>query len=85
MTAPWTNPPTRAKTLSQRRSETKARRAQRWGQRVAAAEAEGARAVVEAQFDWARSSLSRLPGPAQERAWQALAETIQKVREEHAQ
>jgi hypothetical protein len=84
-TAPWSNPPQRSKPLRRRRAERLARRAEFWGDRLTRAAQEGPEAVAAVQWDRARTTLSRLPPDQQDKAWEALAAAIDRVRETHAQ
>lgn len=84
-TAPWNNPPERAKTLRQRRAEKLARRAERWGQRLQVARAEGQDMVAAVTFDRLRAALDGLPSAARDRAYEAATEALDRVREMHAE
>lgn len=83
--SPWQQPPERPKKLAQRRAERLARRAEFWGERLAAARELGPEAAASMTFDRARSELERLPTEQRERAFGALAEAIDRIREAHAQ
>lgn len=83
--APWNSPPERTKTLRQRRAEKLARRAERWGQRLEAARAEGADMVAAVTFDRLRAGLDSLPAGARDRAYEAATEALDRVREMHAE
>jgi hypothetical protein len=83
--SPWQQPPERQKKLAQRKAERLARRAQYWGERIEAARGLGPEAAASLTFDRARSELDRLPEAQRERAFGALAEAIDRIRETHAQ
>lgn len=83
--SPWQQPPERQKKLAQRKAERLARRAQYWGDRLAAAQELGPEAVASVTFDRARRELDRLPTEQRERALGALADAIDRIRETHAQ
>lgn len=84
-TSPWAAPPQRQKKLSQRRAERLARRAEYWGQRIAAARNISLEAAASLTFDRARGELDRLPDHLRDAAWEALIRAVDKVRETHAQ
>ncbi|MCX4543798.1 hypothetical protein [Streptomyces sp. NBC_01565] len=83
--SPWHQPPQRPKKLAQRKAERLARRAQYWGERLAAAGELGPEAVASVTFDRARKELDALPAEQRQRAFAALADVIDRVREAHAQ
>lgn len=83
--SPWQQPPERPKKLAQRKAERLARRAQYWGDRLAAARDLGPDAFAAMIFDRARNELERLPEEQRERAFEALADAVDRVRETHAQ
>ncbi|MCY0917021.1 hypothetical protein OS965_02370 [Streptomyces sp. H27-G5] len=83
--SPWQQPPERPKKLAQRRAERLARRAQYWGGLLDAARQMGPQAFASTTFDRARVEIDRLPAGQQERAYEALAAAIDRIRESHAQ
>ncbi|MEW1724295.1 hypothetical protein [Streptomyces sp. NPDC093109] len=83
--SPWSSPPTRQKKLRDKRAEKLARRAGHWGGRLAAAREAGPAAYAAMVFDRARGELDRLPEAARETAYEALAQAVDRVREQHAQ
>lgn len=83
--SPWQQPPKRPKKLAQRKAERLARRAEYWGVRLAAARELGPDVAASMIFDRARSELDRLPTEQRERAFEALADAIDRIREAHAQ
>lgn len=83
--SPWEVPPQRQKKLSQRKAERLARRAAYWGGRIEAARQIGVEAAAALTFDRARGDLDRLPAADRERAFEALIEAVDRVREAHAQ
>jgi hypothetical protein len=83
--SPWHQPPERPRKLAVRKAERLARRAQYWGERIEAARHVGPEAVASLTFDRARKELDALPVEQRERAFTALTEAIDRVRETHAQ
>jgi hypothetical protein len=84
-TAPWSSPPQRAKKLRDRKAERQARKAEFWGRRLQEAAEDGPEALAAMQWDRARAALDRLPDQARKRAYEALAQVVDRVRETHAQ
>jgi hypothetical protein len=84
-TAPWNNPPERKKTLRRKRAEKQARRAEHWGRRLEEARQEGPDMVAAVTFDRLRGALDKLPAADRERAYEALTQALEHIRETHAQ
>ncbi|MER0443203.1 hypothetical protein ABR738_01185 [Streptomyces sp. Edi4] len=84
-TAPWNNPPQRAKPLRRKRAEKLARQAERWGERLEEARLEGPDMVAAVTFDRLRRALNGLPAEARDRAYEAVTQALDTIRETHAQ
>lgn len=82
---PWNNPPERKKPLRRKRAEKLARRAEFWGRRLQAARQEGPDVVAAVTFDRLRATLDRLPAGARGRAYEAVEQALENIRETHAQ
>lgn len=83
--SPWNVPPQREKTLRRKRAEKAARKAQLWGRRLDEAREIGPEEVAAVTWDRARAALEGLPDATRERAYQALTDAVDRVREQHAQ
>ncbi|MDF4254625.1 hypothetical protein [Streptomyces sp. WMMB303] len=83
--SPWEQAPERRKKLAHKRAERLARRAEYWGKRLEAARQIGPEAVASLTFDRVRGDFDRLDGERRERAYLALAQALNAVREAHAE
>ncbi|MDI6413162.1 hypothetical protein QLX52_30610 [Streptomyces albus] len=83
--SPWEQAPERRKRLGHKRAERLARRAEYWGTRLEAARQVGPDAVASLTFDRARSDFDRLSEQRRERAYAALTQAVDAVREAHAE